>query len=60
LGGPLRGKTGVVQTLDARGSARVLIGLMAARVELTELIVVAASRPRPMLTSSHRKPPAPG
>ncbi len=59
LGGPLRGKTGVVQTLDARGTARVLIGLMAARVELTELIVVAAGRARPVLTSSHRKPPAP-
>lgn len=61
LGGPFEGKVGVVQALDGKGSARVLFGLLATRVELTELVATDASgavlRPRrPALGSSHRRP----
>ena len=59
LGGAFEGKTGVVQELDGRGGARVMIGLLATRIEVRDLIVVAAGKGRPVLASSHRKPQPP-
>lgn len=59
LGGAFEGKTGVVQELDGRGGARVMIGLLATRIEVRDLIVVSAGRGRPVLASSHRKPQPP-
>jgi hypothetical protein len=56
LAGPFAGQAGVVQELDGKGGARVLFGLLAARVELRDLVVKGKDRGRPLLTSSHRKP----
>ncbi len=56
LAGPFRGKVGVVQELDGRGAARVILGLLATRVEVKELIAAAEGKDRPALASSHRKP----
>ena len=56
LAGPFAGQAGVVQELDGKGGARVLFGLLAARVELTDLAVKGKERGRPVLSSSHRKP----
>jgi len=56
LAGPFAGQAGVVQELDGKGGARVLFGLLAARVELRDLVVKGKERGRPLLASSHRKP----
>jgi hypothetical protein len=56
LAGPFAGQAGVVQELDGKGGARVLFGLLAARVELRDLAVKGKERGRPLLSSSHRKP----
>lgn len=56
LAGPFMGKEGVVQELDGKGGARVMLGLLAARLEVTNLIASAEDRKRPSLSSSHRKP----
>ena len=56
LAGPFRGKVGVVQELDGKGAARVMLGLLATRVEVKELIAAAEGKERPALASSHRKP----
>jgi len=58
LAGPFAGQAGVVQELDGKGGARVLFGLLAARVELRDLVVKGKERGRrgPLLSSSHRKP----
>ncbi len=56
LAGPFRGKVGVVQELDGKGAARVMLGLLATRVEVTELVAAAEGKERPALASSHRKP----
>ena len=56
LAGPFIGKVGVVQELDGRGGARVMLGLLAMRLEVKDLIVTVESRDRPVLASSHRKP----
>jgi ribosomal protein L24 len=56
LSGPFRGKVGVVQELDGRGAARVILGLLATRVDVKELIAAAEGKDRPALASSHRKP----
>ncbi|HEX4516510.1 MAG TPA: hypothetical protein VH054_23345 [Polyangiaceae bacterium] len=56
LAGPFAGQAGVVQELDGKGGARVLFGLLAARVELRELTIADKKRGRPVLSSSHRKP----
>ncbi len=56
LAGPFAGQAGVVQELDGKGGARVLFGLLAARVELRDLVVKGKERGRPVLASSHRKP----
>jgi len=56
LAGPFAGQAGVVQELDGKGGARVLFGLLAARVELRDLTVADKKRGRPKFSSSHRKP----
>lgn len=54
LAGPFVGKVGVVKELDGKGGARVMLGLLAAHLDVKDL-AVAASR-RPVLGSSHRRP----
>ena len=56
LAGPFAGQAGVVQELDGKGAARVLFGLLAARVALRDLVLHDGSRGRPRMSSSHRKP----
>jgi transcription antitermination factor NusG len=56
LGGPFRGKVGVVQELDGKGAARVMLGLLATRLDVKELMAAAEGKERPALASSHRKP----
>lgn len=56
LAGPFAGQAGVVQELDGKGGARVLFGLLAARVELRDLTIADKKRGRPKFSSSHRKP----
>jgi hypothetical protein len=55
LSGPFSGKNGVVQELDGKGSARVMLGLLAMWLEVRDLIASAEGRDRPVLASSHRK-----
>ncbi len=54
--GPFAGKVGVVQELDGRGGARVMLGLLAVRVDLNNLAPSAGGHPRLRLSTSHRKP----
>lgn len=54
--GPFSGKGGVVQELDAKGGARVKLGLLLVRFELGHLTPQAGARERPVLGTSHRKP----
>jgi transcription antitermination factor NusG len=56
MGGPFRGKVGVVQELDGKGAARVMLGLLATRVDVKDLMAAAEGKDRPALASSHRKP----
>jgi KOW motif len=56
LAGPFRGKVGVVQELDGKGAARVMLGLLATRVDVKDLVGAAEGKERPALASSHRKP----
>ncbi|HSY23123.1 MAG TPA: KOW motif-containing protein [Polyangiaceae bacterium] len=56
LEGPFSGKVGVVQELDGKGGARVMLGLLAVRLEVKNLTTHAQGRYRPVLSSSHRKP----
>ena len=56
LDGAFRGKVGVVQELDGKGGARVLLGLLAVRLSLEDIAPCAKGRERPLLSSSHRKP----
>jgi hypothetical protein len=56
LDGPFAGKVGVVQELDGRGGARVMLGLLAVRIDMTNLEVHVEGRRRPVLSTSHRKP----
>lgn len=59
--GPFADKIGVVGELDGRGGARVLLGLLSTRLELTDLEPAIEGRERPAIQSSHRRPlpPAP-
>jgi hypothetical protein len=57
LDGTFAGKVGVVQELDGKGGARVLLGLLALRLDVKDLVASAPSRP--VLSSSHRKPGGP-
>ncbi|MGH7434150.1 MAG: KOW motif-containing protein [Polyangiaceae bacterium] len=57
--GPFAGKTGVVQALVGRRSARVLLGPLPVQIDLDDLAPgepAAGGRGRLRLTSSHRKP----
>jgi hypothetical protein len=57
LGGPFAGKLGVVLDLDGRGSARVMLGLLSARVALDSLAPAKGAKDeRPAMKSSHRRP----
>jgi hypothetical protein len=56
LEGPFAGKAGAVQELDGKGGARVLLGLLAVRLDVKDLVACAEGRERPLLSSSHRKP----
>jgi transcription antitermination factor NusG len=59
LEGPFAGRTGVVQELDGKGGARVMLGLLAVRVVLRDLVLWPGKVARPRLSSSHRRlPPA--
>lgn len=55
LAGPFANKLGVVEELDGKGRARVRLGLLAATVELKDLIA-STEGTRPVLASSHRRP----
>lgn len=55
LAGPFANKVGVVQEIDAKGRARVRLGLLAATLDLKDL-VASAEGSRPRLLSSHRRP----
>jgi hypothetical protein len=48
---------GVVEELDGKGRARVRLGLLAAMLDLKDL-VASAEGARPLLASSHRRPRA--
>ncbi len=55
LDGPFTGKTGVVQDIDGKGGARVMLGLLAIRLDVKDLARCVDGRDRPVLSSSHRK-----
>lgn len=59
LRGAFADKIGVVSELDGRGAARVMLGLLSARIDVSDLDVVPEGRERPSLHSSHRKPVGP-
>lgn len=59
LRGPFSGKVGVVQELDGKGGARVLFGLLAARLRVADLVAFrdrTGKNSRQKLMSSHRRP----
>lgn len=61
LRGTFAGKSGVIQEMDGRGGARVMLGLLSARIDLTDLAPEAPDPPaggrdRLTFSSSHRKP----
>ena len=56
LAGAFAEKLGVVNELDGRGGARVLLGLLSTRLDLVDLEPVVEGRDRPALQSSHRRP----
>lgn len=56
LEGPFAGKEGLVQELDGNGGARVMLGLLAVRIDVKDLVSSAQGRGRPRLSSSHRRP----
>lgn len=55
LAGAFANKVGIVQELDTKGRARVRLGLLAATLDLKDL-VASTEGTRPMLGSSHRRP----
>jgi hypothetical protein len=55
LEGPFAGKVGVVQELDGKGGARVMLGLLAVRIDVKDLVAWTEGRARPLLSSSHRR-----
>jgi len=59
LSGAFADKVGVIGELDGRGGARVLLGLLSTRLDLTDLEPIVEGRDRPALQSSHRRPLAP-
>jgi len=59
LRGPFAEKIGTVAELDGRGGARVLLGLLSTRIEVTDLLLSPEARERPSMQTSHRRPIAP-
>ncbi|MDC3954968.1 hypothetical protein [Polyangium jinanense] len=59
LSGAFADKIGVLGELDGRGGARVLLGLLSTRIDVTDLALVPEGRERPAIQSSHRRPTAP-
>ena len=57
LEGAFRGKVGLVQALDGKGGARVMLGLLAVRIDVKDLATVSDGSARPRLASSHRRMP---
>lgn len=55
LRGPMAGRRGVIQEIDAKGEARVSFGLLATRIDGASLELETDERPRRQLSSSHRK-----
>jgi hypothetical protein len=55
LAGPFANKVGNVEELDAKGRARVRLGLLVALLDLKD-VVASAEGGRPLLASSHRRP----
>lgn len=55
LAGPFADRLGVVQEIDPKRRARVLLGLLVATIDLRDL-APSAEPSRPMLASSHRRP----
>lgn len=55
LAGPFANKVGIVEALDAKGRAKVRLGLLVALLELKD-VVASAEKNRPLLGSSHRRP----
>lgn len=56
LDGAFSGKVGTVQELDGKGGARVMLGLLAVRIDVKNLVVHEEGGRRPVLGTSHRKP----
>jgi hypothetical protein len=56
LAGPFVGKVGVVQELDGKGGARVVLGTMSSWVPLVDLTHESTTGARPPFRSSHRRP----
>lgn len=56
LKGPFSGKVGLVSELDGKGGARVMLGLLAVRLNVEHLTPLAEGGRRPVLSTSHRKP----
>jgi hypothetical protein len=55
LEGPFSGRVGTVQELDGKGGARVMLGLLAVRVDVGDLAQFTPGSDRPVLSVSHRK-----
>jgi hypothetical protein len=55
LAGPFANKVGIVEELGSKGRARVRLGLLAATLDLKD-IIASTEGTRPMLASSHRRP----
>jgi len=56
LAGPFKGRVGVVQELDGKGEARVVLGTMSSWIPTRDLTLDAIRRARRAFRSSHRKP----
>jgi hypothetical protein len=57
LGGPFAGRIGTVVDLDTRGGARILLGLLSARIDGHGLSPISPGEgKRPAMQSSHRRP----
>lgn len=55
LAGPFANKVGIVEALDAKGRAKVRLGLLVALLDLKD-VAASADGSRPLLASSHRRP----
>lgn len=54
--GPFAGKVGVMGEPDGKGGVRVMLGLLSAKLDLTDIDPVIEKGERPAIHSSHRKP----